>query len=309
MEALYEPILIRLSPHPFGAHPDGWLYVAAAPLPGTARIDVDRLDLIFRQPCLHRFGDELPRYACPSGCLRQAIYAMLRFTPIVASRLGRCSVLLDSHAHPLQNIPALECPISTEHMALSGIFIKDSQHPNGSSPYCPITDEVLVSCYMASMLCLLWQATRYASSHHLLPSRRNSQPKGTSHFLDISFAHPVTFLPQQGSYTTIPIARMLIAQYHKCFDESMLPGGWLLGMIPIVRARNSKEVADFPATSQSSLNGFECIGARHIASILPGSEFFLTRSLPLVSPFRPPSALYLAPTRGSIRIRTPGLGF
>ena len=178
MEALHIAVLIRLTPHPSGVILR-MIYVAAAPLPRTAWINVDRLDLILFKPCLNSVGDELPRFARPSGCLRQAIYAMLRFTTIVTSEVFWCSMLCDGFSHPLQNIFTLECPISTEHMALSGIFIKDSQHPNGSSSGRGITDEVLVSCYMALVLGLYRQSRGVASTHHLSLGGRNSKPKGS----------------------------------------------------------------------------------------------------------------------------------
>ena len=51
-------------------------------LPGAARIDVEGFDSLFLQPVPHEIGDELPRYARPSGSLRPAISTPLRFRPV-----------------------------------------------------------------------------------------------------------------------------------------------------------------------------------------------------------------------------------
>ena len=79
------------------------LYIAD--LPWTARIDVDCLDLVLREPRLDGFGDEL--------------------AAVVASKIRWCSMLLDGPSHPFKNISTLECPVSSKHMALSGVLIED----------------------------------------------------------------------------------------------------------------------------------------------------------------------------------------
>ena len=142
------------------------LHVAV--LPRAPWIDVDRLDLVLREPRLDGLGDEL--------------------TPVVASQVSWRSMLLDRPTHPLQNVSALEGSISPQYMALAGILVEDREHPQCPASRGSITDEV-PGPDMALVFGLHRQSRRVASSDDLPLGRWHPQPQGSPHALDASLAY------------------------------------------------------------------------------------------------------------------------
>ena len=124
-----------------------------AVLPWAARINVDRLDLVLREPRLDGLGDEL--------------------TPIITSQIGRGSMLLDRLAHPFEDITTLEGPIRPQHMALAGILVEDREHPQRPASRGSIADEV-PGPDMPLILSLHWQPRRVAAADHLPLGRRDT---------------------------------------------------------------------------------------------------------------------------------------
>ena len=212
------------------------LHVAV--LPRAAGFDVDRLDSVLREPLLYRLGNEL--------------------APVVASQEGRSSMLLDRPAHPLQNITALEGSICSKHMALAGVFIKDGEHPQGSTSGGSVTDEV-PGPDMALVLRFHRKACRVASADHLPLGRRNSEAKRSPQTLDVSLAHRPSLLPKQGGDPAIAVAGVLVTQFDHSLQEPLLPRGLLLGTIPVARSRHFQDPTDLPARSQSLLHCFQCV--------------------------------------------------
>jgi hypothetical protein len=66
-----------------------------AVLPGAARLDVDRLDRVGRQPALDLLGDKL--------------------RTVVAAQVGRSSVFRDGPFHPFKHVSAFKRPVGAAH--------------------------------------------------------------------------------------------------------------------------------------------------------------------------------------------------
>ena len=82
-------------------------------LPRTAGLDIDRLDLVGGQPSLDFLGDKLGT--------------------IVTPQVGGRSVLGDGPPDPFEHIAALESTVGPQHMTLTGVFVQDRQHAQGSA--------------------------------------------------------------------------------------------------------------------------------------------------------------------------------
>jgi len=183
-----------------------------AVLPRAAGFDVDRLDPVLGEPLLHRLGDEL--------------------APVVASQEGWCSMLLDRPTHPLQNITALEGSICSKHMAFAGVFIKDREHPQGSSSGGSVTDKI-PGPDMPLVLGLHGQSRRVASADDLPLGRRDSQPKRSPQALDMPLAHRPSLLPKQGGDPAIAIPWVPVAEFDHPLQQPLLQGRLLLRTIPV----------------------------------------------------------------------------
>ena len=81
-------------------------------LPRTPGLDIDRLDPIGGQPSLNFLGDKLGA--------------------IVTPQVGGRSVLGDGPPDPFEHIAAFESTIGPQHMTLTGGFVQDRQHAQGS---------------------------------------------------------------------------------------------------------------------------------------------------------------------------------
>ncbi|MDA8908970.1 hypothetical protein N9I65_02215 [bacterium] len=95
-------------------------------LPGASGIDVERLDPGIFQPGLQLSVDKLTRFARPSGCLRQSIFAALRFASVVATNVFGNAVNIDQSLELSANIAGADTPIHMDDMVLAGW----SSHPN-----------------------------------------------------------------------------------------------------------------------------------------------------------------------------------
>ena len=84
-------------------------------LPGAARINVERLDLIVSQPALDCVGNEL--------------------WPVVRTKVFRDAMFFNGLLQPRQHILGTQCPISTQYMTLTGVFIEDCQHLQGTTSH------------------------------------------------------------------------------------------------------------------------------------------------------------------------------
>ena len=76
-----------------------------AVLSGTARIDVDRLDLVVGQPTLDFLGDEL--------------------RSIVATQERRCAMDFDRLLQPSEHVGGTHGAVRPQDVALAGVFIED----------------------------------------------------------------------------------------------------------------------------------------------------------------------------------------
>ena len=156
----------------------------------TAGLDIDRLDLIGGQPLLDFLGDKLGA--------------------IVTPQVGGRSVLGDGPPDPIEHIAALESTVGPQHMTLTGVFVQDRQHAQGSASRGSIRDEVPAPD-MAPVLGLRRQPRGDAATHHLALGGRHSQPEGSSQPLPVSFSYRPTLLPQQGRDSPIPVTAILLA--------------------------------------------------------------------------------------------------
>src|SRR6478672_428933 len=132
-----------------------FLIPSEAILPRTAGLDIDRLDLVGGQPSLDFLGDKL--------------------RTIVTPQVGGRSVLGDGPPDPFEHIAALESTVGPQHMTLTGVFVQDRQHAQGSASRGGIRDEVPAPD-MAPVLGLRRQPRGEATTHHLAPGGRHSQP-------------------------------------------------------------------------------------------------------------------------------------
>ena len=165
MEALDMPILIRLAPHPSGGLLRR-LYVAAAPFPRRTGRNVELLDLLLSEPILDGVGHKLPRFARPSGCLRQAIYAMLRFATVVATDVFGCTVAFHGRLNNGDDIDRSDIPCHMHCFPLTSVFVHQGQDSEVASVLDLISHEAPAP-NMVRPACSLPLCGAFSNSLHL----------------------------------------------------------------------------------------------------------------------------------------------
>jgi hypothetical protein len=93
-----------------------------AVLPRATRLNVDRLNLVLRQPSLDRLRDELG--------------------PVVRPQVLGSAVLFDGFLQPRQYVRGAQRSVGPQDMALAGVFVQDGQHPQRPAAHGRIGDEV-----------------------------------------------------------------------------------------------------------------------------------------------------------------------
>ena len=144
-------------------------------LPRTTRINVDRLDLVVSQPLLDGLRDEL--------------------WAVVRPQMFGSAVLFDGFLEPGQYILRAQRSVSTQDMALAGVFIQDRQHPQRTAPHSRIGNEV-PSPDVTAMRGLDWPPGRDAAPHNLALGRWHPLTLSAPQSLHLSFAHSPTLLTQ-----------------------------------------------------------------------------------------------------------------
>ena len=110
--------------------------------PRTPGIDVERFDSGFFQPLLQLAVDELTRFARPSGCLRQSIFAALRFTSVVTANVLGSSMDADQPLELPTDIAGADPTIHVDEMVLPSELVDDRQHLQPTSPDSAVVNEV-----------------------------------------------------------------------------------------------------------------------------------------------------------------------
>jgi len=93
-----------------------------AVLPRTTWLDVNRLDMVFRQPPLHDLGDEL--------------------RPVVRTQIFRCPLLLNGFLQPGQHVLRAQSAIHPQHMTLPRMLVQDRQDPQCPATHRSVGDKV-----------------------------------------------------------------------------------------------------------------------------------------------------------------------
>ena len=102
---------------------------------------------------------------------------------------------------------------------------------------------------MALVLGLHGKSRRVTTPNDLPLGGRHPKAQGSPQALDVPLALMPSFLSKQCRDTAIAVSRMLVAEFNKPLEETLLPRALLLGAIPVARPRNLQDMADLPATS------------------------------------------------------------